>query len=390
MAQHLHPFPARMAPDLALDAVRSLRAPSRVLDPMCGSGTAILTAAREGHDSIGFDLDPLAVLIARTGAHNLPRQTLLDAASAVLQQASKLTADELHLPWIDDDDETVRYVNYWFGEPQRSDLRRLAVQLHRRRGPVADVLRLALSKIIVTKDRGASLGRDVSHSRPHKVADASTFDVFRGYRLACERLADLLDENHIEGATQVVRGDARRLPRSIEQSADLVITSPPYLNGIDYMRGHRLSLVWLGHRVSDLRRVRATSIGAERSPDQRNTEVGPILTDLASFHDLSPQVQGMLYRFGDDMLQVVRQIRRALKPNGRAVLVVGDSFVRGVYIANSTVVMKLAQLEGLRLLRRVERSLPPDSRYLPPPNANVGTALSKRLRSEVVLTFAAS
>src|SRR3712207_7608036 len=45
------------------------------------------------------------------------------------------------------------------------------------------------------------------------------------------------------------------------------ITSPPYLNAIDYLRGHRLSLVWLGYRIGDLRLTRAVSIGAERRPD---------------------------------------------------------------------------------------------------------------------------
>ena len=29
-------------------------------------------------------------------------------------------------------------------------------------------------------------------------------------------------------------------------SVDLTVTSPPYLNAIDYLRGHKMSLVWMG------------------------------------------------------------------------------------------------------------------------------------------------
>ena len=41
--------------------------------------------------------------------------------------------------------------------------------------------------------------------------------------------------------------------------------SPPYLTAIDYLRGHRLALVWFGSGILDQRSVRAGSIGAESS-----------------------------------------------------------------------------------------------------------------------------
>ena len=46
--------------------------------------------------------------------------------------------------------------------------------------------------------------------------------------------------------------------------ADLVVTSPPYLNAIDYLRGHKLSLVWMGHQIEELRELRSANIGSER------------------------------------------------------------------------------------------------------------------------------
>ena len=61
----LHPFPARMAPEIAFEALSSLPEGSLVLDPMCGSGTVLQQSLIHGHQAIGFDKDPLAVLISR-------------------------------------------------------------------------------------------------------------------------------------------------------------------------------------------------------------------------------------------------------------------------------------------------------------------------------------
>ena len=56
----------------------------------------------------------------------------------------------------------------------------------------ADVLRLALSRIIITKNLGASLARDVSHSRPHKVAEVSSFEVPPAFERSVRELRRLL------------------------------------------------------------------------------------------------------------------------------------------------------------------------------------------------------
>jgi len=45
----------------------------------------------------------------------------------------------------------------------------------------------------------------------------------------------------------------------------VVLTSPPYLNAIDYMRCSKFSLVWMGHTIRELRNIRADSVGTEAS-----------------------------------------------------------------------------------------------------------------------------
>src|SRR5262249_4103638 len=153
----------RMAADIALRRLCLLKPHSVVLDPMAGSGTVLRTASDRGHSGIGFDLDPLAVLMARVWTTPINPKRLLTPAEAVVKQAARLERGA-SLAWIDEDPETRDFVDYWFARQQQADLRAISVLLLPMRGPVADALRLSLSRIIITKGpgAGASLARDVS------------------------------------------------------------------------------------------------------------------------------------------------------------------------------------------------------------------------------------
>src|SRR5579872_2487222 len=59
----IHPFPARMAPEIVLRALRRDDGRKRVLDPMAGSGTTVVSARMRGYRAYGIDSDPLAVMI---------------------------------------------------------------------------------------------------------------------------------------------------------------------------------------------------------------------------------------------------------------------------------------------------------------------------------------
>src|SRR5437868_4967490 len=83
----IHPFPARMAPGIALEALGGSRVPLRILDPMAGSGTVLAVARAKGHRAIGVDLDPLAVLLAGVWTRTVDADRVTDKAVEVLRRA---------------------------------------------------------------------------------------------------------------------------------------------------------------------------------------------------------------------------------------------------------------------------------------------------------------
>lgn len=387
--QSVHPFPARMAPEVALAQCNLLPVGATVLDPMAGSGTVLRVAAERGLHAIGFDADPLAVLMSRVWTTPIDPNELRASAEEIVAEAEGLDPAKVWLPWIDEDPPTSEFIEFWFGPQQHRDLRCLSAALEKRAGVITDALRVALSRIIITKDRGASLGRDISHSRPHRVLMENDFSVTSEFIRSAERLARRLGSQPPPGNVIVEMGDARNLSLA-DNSVDAVITSPPYLNAIDYIRGHKLALVWLGYRVGDLREIRGQSIGAERKPDcdAEKSVISKLLPALGDLSELPTKALRMVFRYLIDMASVLQEIRRTLKPGGRAVLVVGNSRLRNVFIDNAAAVNAAAHLVGLETIARIERELPPSRRYLPPPAELVTSNLTKRMRTEVVLSFA--
>jgi SAM-dependent methyltransferase len=391
----VHPFPARMAAGIALDALGESLVPLRVLDPMSGSGTVLAVARAKGHRAFGCDVDPLAVLIARVWTHTVDAEEVREKASEVLDCARRsfasLTTAQAYP--VGSDEETRAFVRYWFDPNARCQLTALAMSISRvRRGSVRDALWCAFSRLIISKKAGASRAMDLSHSRPHRYFQRAPIKPFNRFEAAVSTVVEncpRTGSGAVGPVAIVKRGDARKLEiRS--GTVDLVLTSPPYLNAIDYMRCSKFSLVWMGFNIEELREIRGESVGAEASREGAADDdwVQSVLGDLKLRPALSGRDYGMLARYVSDMDRAVKEAARVLRPGGRAVYVVGDSTSRGTFIRNSSIVKAVAERHGLKLVARQCRSLPANRRYLPPPKRRkLQDALDARMRKEVVLAF---
>jgi len=392
MTTTIHPFPARMAPELALQALTTVAADGVVVDPMMGSGTVVRQASDLGLKAIGFDVDPLAVLMSRVWTTPIDDALIGRIYDEAAKMAQGVKADAVALPWIDGDAETEAFIAYWFGKPQAAALRCWAHALQSLDATATpdehaaiDVIRIAISRIIVSKEQCASLARDTSHSRPHRVTLESDYCVDQGLSRSLKTVRKRLLAAPPTAGASVSLGDARAIALD-DRSADAVLTSPPYLNAIDYMRGHRLSLVWLGHRLSDLRRIRSDAIGAERAPDGEAALREEVKAALGDLTDLPQRHHAMVNRYVVDVVALAREIKRILKPGGVTTLVVGNSCLKQVFVKNAGAMAKALELEGLTYVSEEERDLPSRSRYLP---TSAGSSLANRMRTETVLKWAA-
>ena len=310
-----------------------------------------------------------------------------DFGLEVAQKAKTLLGTRMEFQWIDQDQSTNEYINYWFSSTQREQIRALLAASSDLRGQRRNLVSLALSRIIVTKSKGASLAADTSHSRPHRVRADNDFDVLTGFTRSFDRLLCILKNSPVRASGRVRRGDARTLRGVKPASVDAVITSPPYMNAIDYLRGHKLALVWLGYATLEIRKIKSLGVGAPAQHQRRESNRLNEMVRIASVGELSPGTERVVKRYVYDMMACFKQTYRVLRPGGYAVYVVSNSRLGGAEVDTAKLIVEIASEAGLQLEESYVRDIPREHRYLPPPQATANPQLAMRMRTESVLRF---
>lgn len=135
-SHNIHSFPAKFPPQLPRKFIQTLTLPGEtVLDPMMGSGTTVLEAFLLGRRGIGFDIDPLAVMLAKTKVSPISyhdavlwsRKILSNARESFFSRERALY-DEMDRMW---DKETRCFVDYWFSREVQLALTALTVEINK-------------------------------------------------------------------------------------------------------------------------------------------------------------------------------------------------------------------------------------------------------------------
>ena len=250
----IHEYRGKFFPQLvkALINFAGLTEGAIVLDPMCGSGTAICEARAMGMKAIGVDINPMAVEMSRFKANSLsmnPEQLRsgLEQLIGVLKQAS---VPDLERLWSKHD---IEYLLRWFDPQALSEIAMIRTVISQ--VDVSDVKTMAeviLSNIL----RSVSWQKNSSLRTQKEVQTYTEGDAVQAFieEVNCQREKMCLYLSLIQNAQQlphheVIVGDTRRLDSLIPTyigACDLLITSPPYATALPYIDTDRLSLIVLG------------------------------------------------------------------------------------------------------------------------------------------------
>jgi DNA modification methylase len=389
-----HPFPARMPLGLAEHLIASMTTPEAVvLDPMAGSGTTLIAAKRLGREAWGFDLDPLSVLLARVGTHSFGQADLDVLRDRIVDRAKKkVRTGGMGLPTVRRGlpEEDQQFIRYWFPSNSQKQLFAIASAIcEEPNGLQKDLAWVVFSSLIIAKSAGASYAMDISRSRPHKRKDKPVVLPFDAWEKRFDAAAKKLPFNDSASTSAKVcieAGDARGLP-IVDNSVDFVLTSPPYLSAIDYIRTHKFALLWMGYHLEELRSVRAAMIGTERglqSLDGLPQNMEERLTEQIQ----ADRKRSRLRQYLSDLAKSLKEIRRVLKPGGLSVLVLGPTMINAARTDAASIVGQLAERHGLRLVGSAPRTISAQRRSLPPPSVmSRSNPMHARMRREILVAL---
>lgn len=342
-----------------------------VLDPWNGSGTTTSTAGALGFSSVGLDLNPAAVILARG--------RLLDPGSAA---SLRPLAEELleEASWM-------RCDPYGSSEPLAGWFEASSARRVRR-------IEAAVQKVLVHRDHyhtwsGSELPSDASSlasfyltalfavvrklisakggSNPTWVRTFDADDLLRvSYRRlrrlfldSTEELASVIRQRRSKSTNHAVWvGDSRSIPLS-DDSVSAVVTSPPYCTRLDYIVATLPELAVLGcHPRHDAQAMRRKMIGSPLTPRQikdRDTstwgDTCRNAVDRIKAHS-SKASKGYYARFYEayfaGLSKSLEEIDRVIAPGAKLAFVVQDSHYKDISVPLGKIVTEMGVRRGWR------------------------------------------
>ncbi|MEK1912475.1 MAG: DNA methyltransferase, partial [Pseudomonas chlororaphis] len=311
LGHDLHPYPAKFIPQLPGTLVSLLSSRGElVFDPFGGSGTTALESIRLGRRAVSSDANPVAALIgrvktARVGMEATRELHLLHGALRAL--LGSMPANPLEF--------VNKYGKYapnivnrekWFPDSSFGELSHIRYRISQLTDSTAkDIAWLSLSRAVLPSSFQDSETRYKSVPREIPVGE-TTRRFVKEFESVMKSVARNASATRY-GISRFLTGDVRSMAEQDlpNESVDLIVTSPPYGNAMDYHLYHRFRLLWLGHDPVAFGKL----------------EIGSHLKHQRESSGFDS--------YFEDMLSALRGFSRVLKTGRYAVLVIGDSVYGG-------------------------------------------------------------
>lgn len=291
-----------------------------VLDPFVGSGTTPLTCMELGLNGVGVDASPLAVFVSLAKTRIYDPDTLkADLRTCLEVETGRPTLDGMS-----------RVVLRAFPRRNLEELLSLkeAIGIVERRDS-----RLFLTLALMNSAAKASyIFRDGSVLRFVKRPVPPLRPFFR--RIASAMIEDVKRVRFKSGPAVILEGDARNLEAIEDESVDAIITSPPYLNKIEYTKVYEVEMeVFFG----------------KRSPELLRSYIGLVARDvpptISGLEDLPDSAK----LYFSDMIECLEEMWRVLVDGGKVAIVVAGGVYPDRVVESDFILAELARRVGFQV-----------------------------------------
>lgn len=398
----LHEYPARMIPQIAKRLIFSYSVQGgNILDPFCGSGTTLVEARLARRCSVGIDINPFAVLLAKVKATPIDFKTVgFNPLEFLTRVKSEYENAEKNGQLPDPPKNIFGNLLHWFKEPVARDLEFLYQKIEEVKDEdIRNFLKVIFSDTVFrTSNIDLRASRFIRTMSKEKLIDFNPNVLFqfrkklinsaRQMNLFTRKIKSIESEWNPEQPVVMVRQeDARKLPFDDEQF-DATITSPPYgeeKNTIGYVRWAKFSLMWLRLDGKTIKEAERQTLGAIPTANVKELlEALPSPTASTLMKDILRYDESRIrdaLPFFLDYLEALKEIYRVLRSNSHCCIVIGDRSIRKKRLDMEKVTVELAKEAGFAHKMSFFREIP---LKLIPWTTPTGKTISKE--SIVILT----
>jgi site-specific DNA-methyltransferase (cytosine-N4-specific) len=314
----IHPYPAMFHFLLVRKFIRELSSEGElILDPFCGSGVSAVEAMLNGRNYVGYDINPLAVLIAKVRTTPISTEKALKLLELILKQDLK----GYEVPSFPN-------IEYWFDEDVIEELAKLRAAIF----DVEDIKLQNLFKVAFSETVRLVSKADLGEFKLVRAKKVKKQDVKLIFEAVARRnivRLSVLSKVPLKVSVDIQQLNVLEGLPLKDESVDLVITSPPYGDSkttVAYEQFSKLSIKWLGLDEG----FKDHQLGAK----ERSCEVVLLSEELNECLEEIKRVDEKRAKevcsFYADLYRAIENISRKVKPGKHAVIVVGNRRVRGI------------------------------------------------------------
>jgi len=334
-----------------------------ILDPFVGSGTTLIEAMKLRRNAIGMDYNPLSFLISKVKTTYFTTRVFLESFNFLEDRLRKTNYYNLR--------PIYKAINFWFSEESQKALSNVKANIKSiTNESVKDFFWLTFSQVVRKASRcgdGQLLtARRKNFNNKSELTKEEIYNIF--LKKAKENFATLsnfhLKNNLNNVGVKIILGDAKALDGI--NKTDLIITSPPYINAIDYVWASKLELHWLDKvkATDDRLNLYKKEVGTERFEDKEyktlQTTGYPIIDKKIEdiFYGRKYQASGnqnklrakTTSQYFIDMKTHFKKAYKLLPRGGIYALVMGDNKITKVEIPTADFLSLIAQSIGFEKL----------------------------------------
>lgn len=339
-----------------------------VFDPYAGSGTTLVEAIDSGRDAIGTEINPFMAFVARNktswGAYPADlgarsREFLSAVKPQVRSAFPNTTLDSFGSGAVEDVEIQAKAevpglanIENWYTDEVLTQLRILKGNiLEIENVGFRNLCLLAFAAILVDVSNGGydpSLGyrRDADGDIIENQANVAS-----AFEAKLTEVVDDVEETVLSraepyGDALVLNSDGEEFPGLRDECVDLLVTSPPYCNNMNYIRQTRPHLYWLDYWAGRSRRKFEDNMMGSYWQIVRNETVemayptATLETVTADIRAQEPEREELggpgwaryVVRYFNDTGNALQQHYRLLTPDSYAVYVVGNSVIKDINV----------------------------------------------------------